>query len=106
MREIDPSRLPKPEGLQLARLAGVGRRWMSRPLDDAGRAQAVAELHQVTTDAHLLGLALGHAQAELELTSHGKAELVGLYEAAGGDPEVAAAAVQRQRDRVRQTGRP
>lgn len=71
------------DGIVTAQLDGAARRLLRERAD---RAAAIAELHAITRDPRLLGLAAGTATGA---GGYQSAEVAELLLAAGGDPTVA-----------------
>lgn len=78
--------LPQRDRLILAELSGVAGRYGTGH-DRAPRAEAIAAVHQVTTDPQLLGIQAGVAMADPHQISGRTVELL---QAAGADMQVAA----------------
>jgi hypothetical protein len=98
---VDTGRLPAAERLALAELQGIARRRTTGRDSDRPREEAVAELHAVTTDPRLLGIAAGMVAAEPSGTGGPVAEL--LLDA-GGDRDVASEHARQTRARLEATG--
>ncbi len=76
----------------LARITEIGMRWTVGSRCDRPRDDVVAELHSVTRDRAVLGVALGIAMGAAELDGWSSyRKLAELYRAAGADEQVAAA---------------
>ena len=79
---------PTDEGVVVARLDGAARRLLR---DQADRDHAIAELHSITTDPRLLGIAAGTALAAWrrdQVVGHDGDRVARMLEAAGADPQV------------------
>jgi hypothetical protein len=62
------------------------------------RIEAVAALHEISTDPAALGVALGRAPATIDIGRHASYQpLAELYRAAGADEQVAAAGLAWQK---------
>lgn len=84
--------------IALAKISGHGQRvGYGRAYADVPDERLVAELHAITRDPVLYGLALGAARSELEEWPGVGGRLVRLYELAGADEDVAAASLEWQR---------
>lgn len=98
--DVDPSRLDRRRRIALAQISGLGQRLAFNPdCAHVTLAEAVAELHAITRDPVLYGMALGAAQAELDEWPGRSRDLVTLYRAAGADEQVATASLAWQRER-------
>lgn len=93
--------LPARDRLVLAGLSGVAGRYGIGSDRDAPRDQAVAAVHEVTTDARLLGIQAGGAMADPRGIS---GPIVELLEAAGADMAVAAEHAAEVRARLERQG--
>jgi hypothetical protein len=93
------SNLDQRRRLALAKIAGAGQRWAFGDWRDRPREAAVADLHAITRDPVLYGLALGGALAQLEEWPRTPPALVELYRACGADEDVAARNLDWQRER-------
>jgi hypothetical protein len=90
--------------LAVERLVGIGVRWTVGVRSDAP-ADPIAEMHAVTRDGVVLGVALGTALAAAELDGwRPYRELAELYRRAGADEGVAAVELAWQRDRSMNNG--
>lgn len=95
------ARLPEAQRLKLAELSGVAARWGNGDRRDAPRVEAVAAVHEVTTDPWLLGIEQGSAAADPQGIS---GPIVELMRAAGADQAVAAEHEATSRARLRGMG--
>lgn len=94
--EVRPDKLPRADGIELARVSGVASRYGNGTMRTADRDVALAAVHAVSTDRVLLGIAAGHALVD----PHGiNGAVVDLLRTAGADMEVAAAAEAELRAR-------
>lgn len=93
--------LPQRERLKLADLSGLAKRYGIGDLAAAPRDEAVAELHAVTTDPQLLGIAAGVAMADPNGIS---GPMVELLRAAGADMAVAEEHATEVRERLESQG--
>ena len=93
--------LPQADRLILAELSGVAGRYGHGTDRDKPRAEAIAAVHQVTTDPQLLGIQAGVALAD----PHGiSGPTVELLEAAGADMHLAAEHAAEVRARLESQG--
>ncbi|WP_319462516.1 hypothetical protein [Micromonospora sp. RTP1Z1] len=93
--------LPQDQRLVLAALSGVAGRYGSGADRNAPRAEAIAAVHEVTTDPRLLGIQAGVAIADPTGVSGPTVELL---EASGADMQVAAEHAAEVRQRFEQQG--
>jgi hypothetical protein len=98
---VDTGRRSAADRLALAELQGIARRRTTGRDRDRPRAEALAELHAVTTDPRLLGVAAGMVAADPSGTGGAVAELL---LAAGGDRDVAGEHARQTRARLEATG--
>ncbi|MFI6332905.1 hypothetical protein ACIBBG_31940 [Micromonospora chersina] len=93
--------LPARDRLVLAELSGVAGRYGAGAERDAPREEAIAAVHQVTTDPELLGIQAGVALAD----PHGiSGPTVELLQAAGADMTVAEQHAAEVRERLGRAG--
>lgn len=99
--------LAQDQRLRLAMISGHGQRLALGTLEHLPSPDAIAQLHAITRDPVVYGVALGAALANVELDGWAHAAaLVDLYRAAGADEEVAASCLDWHRDRPAYRNRP
>lgn len=96
-------RLRTRAGVVLARLEGTAARYGYGNRTDASRGEAIAELHAISTDPVLLGLAAGSDLASRHEYKRAGADLL---REAGADMQVAEASAKEVRERLAKTRYP
>lgn len=93
--------LDSKQRLDLAMITGAGKRWTFGDLKDRPTAEAIADLHAISPDPVLYGIALGDALATIEIDGWPSyARLAELYRACGADEAVAQVHLEWQRSRL------
>ena len=94
----DEADLNAEQQLAVAQLTVAALGWVIGDRRYRSRDEAIAALHEISTDPAVLGVALGRALAHVELDGmRAYQRLAELYRAAGADERVAAAYLERQR---------